>query len=206
MRKVAIVGLMALGLTACGQKPAEPQPSEAAKLTFTGCEWQAVRGRQLSMYAFACPNTHMVADETLPGFGVVESGPDDVSYYRPVLRAFPKPPQAAIESVLPQIRKLTPQAATCVLTPAQDPTAEKTTRALFELTPTGEALKAWEQTVRTGEGEALPCGPLGVGMAGSRVFEVLPEDPAYVVYIDYGSEIQIFDTTTLRRVKSDQPK
>lgn len=204
MRQVALVGLMALSLSACGQKPAEPQPTEAAKQTFTGCEWQAVRGQQFVMHAFACPNTHMVADETLPGFGVVESGPDDLSYFRPVIRAFTKPPQAAIESVLPQIRKLTPQAAACVLTPAQDPTAENTTRALFELTPTGEALKAWQKTVKTGEGEAMPCGPMGVGMAGSRVFEVLPKDPAYVVYIDYGSEIQIFDTTTLRRVKGDK--
>jgi hypothetical protein len=42
---------------------------------------------------------------------------------------------------------------------------------------------------------------MGVGFVGDRVFQVMADDPTKVVYIDYGSEIQIFDTATLKSLK-----
>ena len=41
------------------------------------------------------------------------------------------------------------------------------------------------------------CGRLGVAMVGDRYFEVAPGHPDQVVFVDAGSEIQIFDPQTL---------
>ncbi|MDC7683912.1 hypothetical protein PQU92_11540 [Asticcacaulis sp. BYS171W] len=198
MKRILLLG--ALALMGCAPKMAEKaEPTPGAKEVFSDCKWGEVRGATLSIWSYACPNAHLVADETLPGFGVVEGTAVDGFGYRPVIRTLPKAKDASIDAVLPEIRKLSPGPATasCVLTPAKDPTDPASKRALFELVPTGEAKTAWDKTIETGEGEAQPCGALGVGLAGNRVFEVLSGDPTRVVYIDYGSEIQIFDTRTL---------
>ncbi|ESQ78007.1 hypothetical protein [Asticcacaulis sp. YBE204] len=199
MRLYALVA--AALLTGCSAPAVEKaEPTAGAKEVFSDCKWGEVRGATLSIWSYACPNAHLVADETLPGFGIVEGTAADGFGYRPVIRTLPKAKDAAIDAVLPEIRQLSPGPATasCVLVPAQDPTDPASKRALFELVPTGEAKAVWDKTVETGEGEEAPCGALGVGLAGSRVFEVLPNDPTRVVYIDYGSEIQIFDTKTLK--------
>ncbi len=209
---IGVLGLAVLAMTGCSPKPAAaPAPTQAAADTFKGCAWKEVSGRTLSIWAFACGadsnGLHLLADDSLPGFALVSNGSgNDSGSYTPVIRTFPKDTGAPIEAVLPQVRKLTPgpQTATCAFEPAQDPlNPDYSKRKLYELAPVGAAKTTWDETVKTGNGDATPpCGAMGVAMDGDRVFEVMPDDPTHVVYIDYGSEIQVFDTNTLKTVKA----
>ncbi len=211
MRAVMCLGAAALILVGCQQKPVSPPaPTQAAAETFKGCTWQEVTGKTLSIWSYACgpqsSNIHLVADETLPGFGLVSGNATDGMSYSPIIRTFAKDANASIDAVLPQIRKLSPgpSTASCTLQPAEDPlNPDYSGRKLYELAPTGEAKTKWDENVKTGGDGTPPCGELGVAFAGDRIFEIMPDDAARVVYIDYGSEIQIFDTTTLKAVKSN---
>ncbi len=213
MKSLMCLGFAALWLVSCSPKPASaPAPTQAAADTFKGCTWQQVGGRTLTIWSYACgPDSngiHLVADETLPGFALVGNGSGSgEGSYQPVIRTFAKDAGAAIDVVLPQVRKLSPgpETATCAFEPAQDPlNPDFSKRKLYQLAPTGAAKATWDQTVKTGDGDATPpCGDMGVAMDGDRLFEVMPDDPTHVVYIDYGSEIQIFDTNTLKTVKAN---
>ncbi len=202
-------GLVALvALAACSPKKAEmPKPPQAMDDTFKACKWMEVRGETLAMDGYACGpdfgNVHLVADETLPGFALVEGGGPDAMTYRPVVRIFTKAKDAGIDAILPEIRKLSPgpATATCTLQPSPDPLDPDHPRKLFELAPTGAAKTAWDKNVQTGGDGTPPCGALGVSFAGDRAFEVLADDPTKVSYIDYGSEIQPFDAKSLRVMK-----
>lgn len=212
MKSLIGLGIAVLMAAGCTPKPdAPPAPMQAAADTFKGCTWQQVTGKTLSIWSFSCgpdaSNLHMVADETLPGFALVsQSADNDGGSYSPVIRTFAKAADAPIEAVLPDIRKLSPgpQTAACVFEPGQDPlNPDYSKRKLYQLAPTGAAKAKWDETVKTGEGDATPpCGAMGVAMDGDRVFEVMPDDPTHVVYIDYGSEIQVFDTNTLKTIKA----
>jgi hypothetical protein len=209
--KIYIAIAAVLALSACAAKPPEsPKPGQAMAETFKGCTWGEVKGKTLSIWSYACgpdaSHIHLVADESLPGFGLVSDGGEPgVQSYTPVIRTFGKDAAAPIDVILPEIRKLSPGAHTdtCTLQPAKDPLdPDHSTRKLYEFAPTGAAKTAWDKTVQTGEGEPQ-CGEIGVSFAGDRLFEVMPDDPTRVVYIDYGSEIQIFDTTTLKALKAN---
>lgn len=209
MKALLCLGFAALAVAACSAPPSNPPaPTQAAADTFKGCAWQEVTGKTLSIWSYACgadsSHIHLVADETLPGFALVSDVGGDSMSYQPVIRTFAKDQAAAIEAILPQVRTLSPgpQTATCAFEPGPDPlNPDFSKRKLYQLAPTGAAEAKWDETVKTGEGDATPpCGPMGVAMDGDRVFEVMPDDPTHVVYIDYGSEIQIFDTNTLRTV------
>ncbi len=212
MKSLVGLGFAVMVMAACAPKPsAPPAPMQAAADTFKGCTWQQVTGKTLSIWSFACgpdsSNLHMVADETLPGFALVSHRADDDSgSYSPVIRTFAKAADAPVESILPQVRLASPgpETAACAFETGQDPlNPDYSRRKLYQLAPTGAAKAKWDQTVKTGEGDATPpCGAMGVAMDGDRVFEVMPDDPTHVVYIDYGSEIQVFDTNTLRTVKA----
>ncbi len=211
MTIIRIAGVAALlALAACSQpKKAElPKPPQAMDDTFKACKWMEVKGETLAMNAYACGpdfgNVHLVADDTLPGFALVEGNGPDAMTYRPVVRIFTKPKDAGIDAILPEIRKLSPgpATATCTLQPAADPLdPDHPTRKLFELAPTGAAKAAWDKAVAVEPQDVMPCGPLGVGTAGDRLFEVMADDPTKVSYIDYGSEIQPFDARSLRVLK-----
>ena len=207
---IGLVGSLALVVAACSPKPGlAPAPTQAAADTFKGCTWKEVRGKTLSIWAFACgpdsSSIHLLADDNLPGFALVSGNGNDGGSYTPVIRTFAKDSNAPIEAVLPQVRKISPgpQTTACAFEPAQDPlNPDYSKRKLYQLAPTGAAKVAWDQTIKTGEGDATPpCGAMGVAMDGDRVFEVMPDDPGHVVYIDYGSEIQVFDTNTLKTLK-----
>jgi hypothetical protein len=43
-----------------------------------------------------------------------------------------------------------------------------------------------------------PCGFMGPGDVGDRYFVTLPGHPEIVVFIEAGSELQIFDAETLK--------
>ena len=206
IRNAGLVALLALA--ACSpSKKTEALKAQAMDNTFKACKYMEVKGETLAMNGYACGpdfgNVHLVADESLPGFGLVE-GSGDAMTYRAVVRVFAKAKDASIDSILSDVRKLSPGAATagCTLQPAADPLDPDHPRKLFELAPTGAAKTVWDTTVKTGEGDATPpCGPMGVAFDGSRLFEVMADDPTKVSYIDYGSEIQPFDAKSLRVLK-----
>ncbi len=210
--KSCIAILAVLALTACAAKPPEaPKPGREFADTFKPCTWGEVRGKTLSIWSYACPadfsHVHLVADDTLPGFAIVSDGAEPgIQTYTPVIRTFAKDASAPIEAILPEVRKISPgeHVATCTLQPAQDPLdPDHSKRKLFELAPTGAVKTAWDKAVQGNADMVPPCGDMGVTYSGNHVFEVMTDDPARVVYIDYGSEIQIFDTNTLKALKAN---
>lgn len=209
---IAAALALGLNLAACAAKPPEaPKPSQGMADTFKPCTWSEVKGETLSIWAYACPaefsHIHIVADDTLPGFALVgDGGEPGVQTYTPVIRTFAKDASAPIDAILPDIRKLSPgeHIDACTLQPAQNPfDPDHSTRKLFELAPTGAAKTAWDKAVQGNADMAPPCGDMGVTYSGIHLFEVMTDDPARVVYVDYGSEIQNFDTTTLKALKAN---
>ena len=174
-----------------------------AQKEFADCKpQQEVKGATLSIRAHECPNARLVADDKLPGFVLESSGPDGKSR-RVVIRTFAKFAPESIHAALPAIRKASPglHTAGCVLKVFRD-NRNKAVDAWFVLSPTGKAETAWLNSERKGGSVKPPCGALGVQSAGDLYFQVMPDDPATVVFVDKGSEIQIFDPDTLKTVKT----
>jgi hypothetical protein len=189
-------------LTACGPARVEPKaaqtPPRPAGPEFANCAWENVKGAHLSIWGFRCDATHggehLEADDGLPGFYLANGDP--TTGRKLVVRTFTIPSGASIEAILLALRATSPSAATCVLTPATGPEAEGT----FTFQPTGSAKVAWDkQEEQGGEAEA-PCGAYGVYIDRAPQFRIMPGHPDTVVYSDMGSEIQIFDPTTLALV------
>lgn len=173
---------------------------------FAKCKREEVRGATLSILSYQCAgpeagNTILIADDTLPGFVVESQGPDGTSR-RVAVRVFKKAADAPVSSVLDAIRAASPgpHTVTCVLNPWRDSEGtEDLKRFIFE--PAGEAAKAWEASQTNGGETGSPCGAMGVQFAGDLYFEELIDDPTTVVFVDAGSEIQIFDPATLKVLK-----
>ena len=191
---VAVVAL-SVGLTVAGNH------SQGQSAEFADCTLQEVKGATLSIKSYACPNARLVADDTLPGF-ILESGGPDGKSRRVVIRTFAKFAPDALQSVLPLVRKASPgpATATCVLKTARD-SRNKAVDAWFVLAPTGAAETAWMASERKGGEVEPPCGALGVQSVGDHYFTMMPDDPSTVVFVDAGSEIQIFDPDTLRTIR-----
>lgn len=205
MRATTTIAL-SLALLACGPagKQADapaPQPSQAARETFANCMWGEVKGQTISMWSFTCApdagGMHLVADDGLQGF-VLESTDSARPGRRVVVRLFDKPADAPIEAVLGAVRAISPglNTPTCAFEPATG--VDHAGRERYVLTPTGAAKAAYEAAVGGDAMPGQPCGPLGVSPAGDRFFAVAPGRPDKVMFIDRGSEIQIFDEQTLR--------
>lgn len=180
------------------------KPSQAALETFgANCAWGEVKGAALSMWSYACGpdfgSVRLVADDALPGFALESAGVDGQPERRTVVRIFDKPAEAGIDAILPTVRAASPGLATssCVLEPAPG------RDGLYLLAPTGPIRAAYDAENFSDTVPAMPCGDLGVGPAGDRVFKVMEGHPDKVAYIDYGSEIQIFDAATLKVAAGD---
>lgn len=204
--RVVMCAAAALIVSACGRgdthlvAPEAPKPNVAMAETFQSCEWGEVTGAGLSIWSFACGpdrgNFRLVADETLPGF-VIEQAGEAGPIRATAIQVFKREHDAAIESILPAIRALSPGPAseTCAFAPA--PGRDGSGKARFVFAPTGAAKDAWDKAMAgAGEIPPPPCGPLGEAVTGQLTFELLGHDK--VVMIQQGSEIQIFDTTTLK--------
>lgn len=209
-----LIALAALSLAACQptEEPAsapasaptaDPQPSQAMQETFgANCTWGKVEGATMSIWSYACPaydNARLVADESLPGF-VMTGTQDGVQNRRPVIIAFKKAAEAPVGAVLAAVRARSPgpHSAECVLTPVSYPGAPA---GLYGFEPVGEVKARWDAFsggAEDAEPVDAPCGDLGPQMSGDHTFFVMKDDPTTVVYVDYGSEIQMFDTDTLR--------
>lgn len=188
-----------------------PKPPAGLMQTFPGCTWVEVDGATLSIWSLACgPKTqsgemHLSADDTLPGFALDTSAPDGKTH-KIVIRAFSKDAKAPIAGALPAIRAASPGAssASCALVPFDDADSRKFSRGapVFTFEPTGDAKVDWDKAEKEGGEHDPPCGDLGVYFDRAPIFWIMRDDPTTVIAADMGSEIQIFDPTTLRRVKS----
>jgi hypothetical protein len=182
----------------------DPLPSEGMRQTFSSCEWGKVEGSGLSVWSYACPaefgNVRLVADPALPGFSL-EGTQDGVTSRSPAIIVFEKAADADVPSIVEQVRAKSPgpDTATCALEQIQ---GEYMMPNAWAFVPTGEAKARWEAAVGGNDlGDAPeqgPCGPLGPQIVGDRAFVVVPGDPTKVAFIEFGSEIQIFDPATLR--------
>lgn len=209
MRWVGLV-LVAGLLAACGpgdtrkfELTTSPEPGAELQRTFSGCAWGEAKGAHgLSIWSFACGpqfgNVRLVADDALPGFVLEATGPEGMDR-RPAIRIFPKPAVEPIDAILPAVRAAStgPATATCVFEPA--PGVDHVGGGDFVLAPTGDAKAAYDAAISSDQMPEPPCGALGVSGVGDRVFRVLAGDSESVAWIDFGSEIQIFDATTLKR-------
>ena len=212
MRTWVLAALAATFLAGCGPgdtRKVEPavapahEPSQVMRDTFANCTWGEVKGAVASIWSYACGagygNIHLVADDALPGFAI-ESGDPAAPGRNPVIRFFDKPADAPIESILPAIRAASPGpgAGACVLTPARP--SEDNAAPAFVFAPEGAAKTAYETALAGDEIPEPPCGALGVSHVGDRTFRVIGPDK--VVFIEHGSEIQIFDVSTLKLLTS----
>lgn len=200
--------LLVLGGCQRADAPAEAdailrvEPSEAMREAFLGCQWGKVDGATLSVWAYDCPadrgDVRLVADDKLPGFSS-ESTVDGRTVRQPVIIAFTKAADAPVSSILQAVQLRSPgrHTAQCVLAPVLD---EGTPDGFYTLEPTGETKALWDRFA-SGDANATPmdppCGDMGPQMVGDRRFHVLKSDPTTVLYVDYGSEIQIFDASTV---------
>lgn len=210
---ITAAAVAVIGLTAC--TPAEnkaaappavalaaPQPSQTMKETFVNCTWGETTGGGLSIWSYACPqsgNTHMVYDASLPGFAL-EGTYDGQTARSPAVVIFKKAAEAPLDSILSEVRARSPgpHSAACILSTIPSPEGDI---AGFE--PTGAVKTQWDAFASGTEGAEpmdAPCGDMGPQMSGDRGFRVLADDPTTVVFIEYGSEIQPFDFTTIRKV------
>jgi hypothetical protein len=206
MRVLGVTALLCGMLAACSpgdtgkfdpHAAAAPTPGATAQATFAGqCAWGEVKGATLSIWSYACGpesgHIHLVADDALPGFRRAGDAPESTV----AIRIFAKPADAPIEAILPAVQAASPGPSTAACAFAPAPGVDHEGRADFQFAPTGADKAAYDAAAAGGEVPAMPCGELGVGPAGDRIFRAIAPDK--VAYIDFGSEIQIFDATTLK--------
>jgi len=200
MQPLATTALAALMvLAASTQTPAEAPPE------FADCKLGDVTGAGMTISSYACGpergNIQLVADEALPGFVEVTSGPDGESKTVRV-RAFKKEPGEPIDAVLPAVRAASPgpHSAECTFEPLDAEDTAEPKRYVFA--PTGDSKAAWAAAQDSGGEIDPPCGDLGEQFVGDLYFQELPGDPSTVVFVNAGSEIQIFDPTSLKSIKA----
>ena len=154
----------------------------------------------LAIKSFNCGpdqgNVHLEADDKISGFVEVLEGSEGPMRITKI-RAFKKSADAPLDAILSDVRAASPgrNSETCVFTPTTD-ADDGTKRWVFA--PGGEARETWAQDEKSGDPVDPPCGALGVQFEGDLYFEVLPDDPTTVVFVDAGSEIQIFVPSTLK--------
>jgi hypothetical protein len=188
---------IALLLMACS-KPAPkleaPKVDPDYQAQFPGCKWGEVTSEGLSIWAFACQKFKLVADPMLPGFSVAETDDQGKTNNKSVIIIFKKPKDANIAFILPEVMKSSEVSSdvTCAFEPV--PNLEN----FYTLMPTGKTKAAYAVFRDTGEGESMPCGRWGPSEGGERLFQILPDAPDKVIAMDIGSDIQPYDTKTLR--------
>ena len=199
---MSVAMVAAMSVSACAPAK-DPTPTKTAQETFKGCTWGKVQGKgpanNLSIWSYACGaamgNEKLVADDSLPGFAIETSGPEGITR-RTVIRVFTKAADAPFDSVLPAIRAASPGPVTARCELVVVPPSDDLSGRLYELEPVGADKVAYDKANAVEPGPA-PCGEMGISAVGDRFFKELADDPTKVVLIDMGSEIQIFDPSTL---------
>jgi hypothetical protein len=118
----------------------------------------------------------------------------------PVIVLFTKAETEPLNAVLPAVRAASPGAATA--TCEFEETADLVGH--YQFMPTGEARAAYDALIGGGgapeaaEPDYMPCGVWGPSESGQRVFIVVRGAEDRVAAINLGSDITIFDASTLR--------
>jgi hypothetical protein len=179
---------------------AAEMPKPHAAETFPNCTWGEVKGAGVSMWSYDCrvngEGYHLVADDAAKAFYVetIRAGETTRTL---AAQVFQKDPAAPIDAVLPAVRAASsgPDSAGCVFMVTA---REGSPDAIYQLEPTGAAKARVDAAQAKGEGIGdQPCGPMGVQDVGDRHFMALPDDPSKVVFVELGSEVQIYNPETL---------
>lgn len=199
------LALLIFVLAACA--PSKPPaanattPDAARAETFSSCTWGEVKSAGFSVWSYACPRDRLVADAALPGFVREVETPEGV-LRAPVIVLFAKAETAPLNAVLPAVRAASPGAATA--TCEFEEMADKAGH--YQFMPTGEARVAYNAliapgggTAESGEPDYMPCGRWGPSESGQRVFTVVRGAEDRVAAIDLGSDITIYDSSTLQK-------
>jgi hypothetical protein len=203
MTAIMVMAGASVALMACEPRTATPVATQTAQVLserapFEGCsDWRTERQFGVSLAVQDCPEVKLVADPAQKAF-FVEQGSDRTL----ALQVFEKPATAGPEAILAQVMTAggAPAGATCALEPAPEGLTLAQGQSRFVLTPTGASKTAWEAALANTDlvPEAQPCGRLGVGVVGDRYFQIDAKNPAVVVFVELGSEAQIYDPATLR--------
>ena len=193
-----VIAGVALTAGACGKRPSDPAatPSRAMADAYDSCTWGTVESRSYSIQSYACggdmASAKLVPDDDVGGFAIVSS---DSPRAKVVIRTFIKEAAAPASAILPAVLAATgAHGASCRLVEHE---THGDWGAAWLLEPTGAGKAAYD-AANAVEPQDTPCGELGVGPAGDRFFRVMPDDPSRVIYADMGSEVQIFDLSTLK--------
>ena len=200
----AALGLSLMSAASTSASPSQPplaSPLQTAP-EFAGCKWVRVAGSHYSISAFDCDGglggSHLIADDTLPGFRLSAGHEGQQSV---AIRLFSKAPKSPVTSILPTVRAASGGlAASCTLLLSQAESQSTPGAMRYVLEPNAKAMKAWGAAPDSVKATSAPCGPMGTQYVGDRYFEVMPGHPNLVMFVDMGSEIQIFDPATLRLI------
>ena len=203
---IAVTGLLVLAACSPGDTrkiapPAAvaPIPGEMMTQTFANCTWGEVKSSVLSIWAFSCGPDYGGAHVVPSGSGFdIETTSAEGLERRSIVKVFTKAPDAPLDSVLPAVRAASPGPATETCAFAPSTSYDNAGKPRFVLEPTGPAKVAWDASVQGDAPGDAPCGDLGVSIVDDRYFEVAHDSPVTVVFVDLGSEIQIFDAQTLK--------
>lgn len=202
---IAVATTALLALAACAPQETRtaesPTPDASYAANFPGCVWGEIQSGGVSVWSFTCPDDRVVADPHLPGFVRETNTPEGVAR-APVIVLFAKAESEPLEPVLPAVRAASPGAAT----PTCDFEELPELPGYYRFMPTGDARIAYDALVNGEAPEATeldyqPCGEWGPSEAGQRVFRVVRGAENIVAGINLGSEIALFDATTLQKTE-----
>lgn len=203
MRAVT-AGLIMLALlptTLVAKPAAKPKPPAALAEEFgKRCSWREVRGAGVSMWHYACPESRLIADPTVPGISIeqppqVDGGKRE---FYPLVRLFRLKAGAPVATILPAVLVAAgvtgADAADCVLVP------DKGTLGHFTLEPKGALLARYKNT-EAADWPSEPCGALGPTEAGTRFLWRVPGSTTLIAAIALPSDIPTFDWRTLKAAR-----
>lgn len=206
--------LAVLALAACGPGATKivgdtPKASVAAvdappRAPFEGCTWEHFVGEGIRVWSQVCMagqrETRLATDPASPGVWLTTTHPDLPPERRLAFQVFKNEPDAPFEAMIAiaMAAGAAPADANCVLEPREGaPPANGNDRRI--LAPSGATKEEWLAALAADPPVAtpLPCGTYGVALVGDRYFETDPARPGQVVFVDLGSERQIYEPDTL---------
>lgn len=148
---------------------------------------------------FATGVWELAYDDALPGFWLTVDGDKQEA----VLQVFTKPADADVSAILPELRErgYIPDDDECTFAAPSQATLEMigptiTTRAFYEIMPSGARLAAFEATPDD-EVPEPPCGEYGWSTHGVRYFMTDLIHPGTVIYFNLGQDGTMFDPRTV---------
>jgi hypothetical protein len=158
-----------------------------------------VKSQGLAIWSYACGtefgSVHLVPSAA--GFDI-EANDDGKPGRSEAIRIFTKAPDAPITAIQPAVQAASPGPAIAKCTLEESKAPDGSLRERYALKPPAAIQAAWDKAMETGDPGDPPCGAYGPQLAGAHTFELVDGAPDKVVLVNWGSEIQIFDPSTLR--------